>query len=315
MSEEIEAKIKENIPLAPLTTFKVGGPAKFFVSVYTAEELVAAIKWAKKKKLPHQIIAGGSNILVSDQGYQGLIIKMDNNEVLVHGQRIECGAGANLGQVVTKATSQNLSGLEWAAGIPGSVGGAIRGNAGAFGRSINEIIENVKAINSQEMSIMVLSHTDCRFAYRHSRFKDETQLIIWQAILRLYPRSSSQISQKVQEHLDYRANTQPNLPSAGCTFKNLEFIVLQKINPELSQIAQAQGIVKGGKVSTGWLINQLDIAGKKIGGAKISLEHCNFVVNAGRATASDIVMLIGYIKQQARERFGVILIEEVQYIE
>lgn len=311
----IEAKIKQNISLALFTTFKIGGPAKFFIEIKLKEELVEAYKWAKNNKEKIFILAGGSNLLINDKGVDGLVIKINNDDIAVHGERLNCGAGASLARAISIAISSNLSGLEWAAGIPGAtVGGAVLGNAGAFGFSSSETVETVEIFNIKKNKFELFSNKECRFNYRQSIFKEKKNYLIWNIILRLRKERVGEVEKKVNEILKFRNKMQPKLPSAGSVFKNLSIASLRNFNGNLADMAESENIVKGGKVGAGWLIDLSGLKGKTIGGAKISLEHANFIINTGKATASDVVMLISYIKQQIRNKFKVQLIEEIQYL-
>lgn len=312
-----DSKIQQNIPLAPMTTFKIGGPAKYFVEIKTKEELAAAFDWACENKEPVFILAGGSNVLINDKGVDGLVIKMRNDGIAVKGARLECGAGACLMAAARAAISENLTGLEWAVGIPGTVGGAVIGNAGAFGRSISESVEMTEVFNVKKKRFEQFSNKDCLFSYRESIFKNknrENLKLIWQVILKLQKGEQGVIGGLANQYLEYRRKTQPKLPSAGCVFKNLEFADLRQITPICANEAMKAGVVKDGKVGAGWLIHKLGLKGKTIGGAKVSLEHANFIVNTGKAAAEDIIMLISFIKQQARDKFGVQLREEIEYL-
>jgi len=313
----IESEIKQNIPLAPLTTFKIGGPAKFFVEVGTKDELVEALSWAKRNKQLFFILAGGSNVLINDKGIDGLVIKIKNNNIAIRGERVECGAGANLIRTVRLASSNSLTGLEWAIGIPGTVGGAVRGNAGAFGSSISQLVETVEVFNVKKKKFVQFSNKDCQFDYRGSIFKEgdiEDSGLIWQIVFKLQKGNADIIRKLIDKYLRYREQTQPKLPSAGCVFKNVAIANLRQINANLANEAQEVGVVKGDKIAAGWVIEKCGLKGKTIGGAKISLEHANFIVNTGKATAEDVVMLISFIKQQVRDKFGLQLQEEIQYL-
>lgn len=326
----IENKIFQNVSLAPFTTFKIGGLAKFFIEIANKEELIATVEWVRENKEKIFILAGGSNILVNDKGVNGLVVKIKNNSAMVKGERIECGAGAGLATLVNLAAQAGLTGLEWAAGIPGTIGGAIRGNAGAFGEYIGKQVETIEIFNInphtkylhsgyfgvgvKQNKFKQFSRNDCGFGYRDSIFKKDANLLIWQIILKLEKGERAEIKNRTDGYLKYRSATQPNLPSAGSIFKNLLFDYLKNNNPYLSELALEKGVVKNGQVGVGWIIDLLDIKGKAIGGAKISLEHANFIVNTGKATAEDVITLIGFIKQQARDKFGVQLEEEIQYL-
>lgn len=310
----IELKIQKNIPLAPMTTFKIGGPAKFFVEITTKQELLDIFDWVKQNQEKFFILAGGSNVLVNSNGFDGLVIKMANNKIAVKGDRVECEAGAELSKVLRTSVLGGLSGLEWGAGIPGTIGGAVCGNAGAFGKSISDSVENVEIYNMKKGKFELLSRKDCNFDYRSSVFKNNKNLLVWQIVLKLQKGNSGEMTELINRYIEHRVKTQPKLPSAGCIFKNLNFDYLKSVNAELAKEAEERGVAKGGKVGAGWLISKLGLQGKKIGGTKISLEHANFVVNTGGATSDDVVIMTSYIKQQVRDNFKVQLQEEVVYL-
>lgn len=311
------SKIQQNILLAPLTTFKIGGPAKYFIEIETKEELAAAFDWARENKEPVFILAGGSNVLINDKGVDGLVIKMRNDGIAVKGARLECGAGAGLIRAARLAAAENLTGLEWAIGIPGTVGGAVIGNAGAFGRSISESVEMAEVFNVKKKRFEQFSNKDCRFSYKESVFKKASRKdlkLVWQVILKLQKGEQWVIGGLANQYLEYRRQTQPKLPSAGCVFRNLLIVNLRECDEDLANEAIETGAEKDDKVGAGWLIDKLGLKGKTIGGAKVSLEHANFIVNTGKATAEDVIMLISFIKQQARDKFGVQLREEIEYL-
>lgn len=310
----IDNKIQKDVVLAPLTTFKIGGPAKFFIEVKTKEEFTLALDWAEENKEDVFVLAGGSNVLINDNGIDGLVIKMSNSDIKIKGERLECGAGASLSAAVLLATKENLTGMEWAVGIPGTIGGAIRGNAGGYDSNIGETIETVEVLDARKNQFLQFSRRDCEFNYRTSIFKTNSDLLIWQTILRLKKGRTDDIKKEINNYVKNRAKTNPKLPSAGSVFKNIDFKTLDENNIPLAEKAKEEGIVKNDMVGAGWLIDMLDLKGKTIGGAKVSLEHANFIVNTGKATAEDVVALISYIKQQVRDRFKIQLQEEVQYL-
>lgn len=308
-------KIEKNINLAKFTTFKIGGGAKFFIEVKTKEELLTTFVWVKKNKEKIFILGGGSNVLINDKGLDGLVIKMINDNISLHGERLECGAGASLARAVRLAMSNNLSGLEWAIGIPGAtIGGTIRGNAGAFGFSISEIVETVEVFNIKKKKFELFSKKDCEFDYRASIFKKDNNYLIWNVVLKMRKGNKRQIDESINRNLEFRNAKQPKLPSAGSIFKNLTIDYLRECNKNLADKALEDRIVKNNMLGAGWLINLAGLRGKTIGGAKVSLEHANFIINTSKATSGDVVMLISYIKQQVRNRFKVQLQEEVQYL-
>ncbi|MCD6528037.1 FAD-binding protein, partial [bacterium] len=197
-------KIKENIPLSNYTTFKIGGPAKYFAEVKTKKDLIEAIKFARQKNLPFFILGGGSNILVSDEGYNGLVINFQFSIFNFQENKIVAGAGAKLKDLVRASAERGLTGIEWAAGIPGTVGGAIYGNAAAFGKSISEIIKEVEVFDVFELKIKNYRLKDCKFNYKESIFKKNKNLIILSCILNLKKGNKKEIKEKIKYFLDYR---------------------------------------------------------------------------------------------------------------
>jgi len=315
MSSSVQLKIRKNIPLAPLTTFKIGGSAKFFIEVKTKSELKEAIAFAKKNKENIYIIGGGSNLLVNDSGVNGLVIKLSNNSVKISKNALSAGAGAKLADALKAAAEKGLAGLEWTAGIPrATIGGAVRGNAGAFGKSMDENVNNVEIYDLKKNKFIKLTRAECRFKYRESIFKEKEDYLIWEVKLELKKDLPEKIKNRIMDNLKLRKST-PGFPSAGSVFKNLSLAEIKKANPELAEKLIQTGVVKRGAVGAGLIIDKtLDLKGKTIGKAKISEEHGNFIVNTGGASADDVVTLISYIKQQARDNLGIELQEEIQYL-
>lgn len=257
-------EIKKNVALAEYTTFKIGGPAKYFFAAKNKNEVIKAIEWAKNKNLPFFILGGGSNLLVSDRGYNGLVIK----------------TGTSLSLYV-------LKGLDWAAGIPGTIEGAVYGNAGAFGKSMEDIVETVEAFDAKIKKIKVFENKDCKFEYRNSIFKKNKNLIIISVKIKLRKSNLN----KIKGYLNYKKENQPlNFPSAGSVFKN----------------------PKG--FFAGELIEKCGLKGKKIGDVAISREHANFIINLGGGQAEDVLKLIKLIKQKVKNKFGIKLKEEIQFL-
>jgi len=307
--------IQNNITLNNLNTFKIGGTARYFIEVMNEADLREAFAWVNEEKIKWFIIAGGSNVLINDEGYDGLIIKIANNDLAMRGDRIECGAGASLAKALTIATKESLTGLEWAIGIPGSIGGAVRGNAGAFGGQIADAVEIVEAFNLEKDKMEILSNKDCRFAYRDSIFKEvPSKYVIWRIFMKLKKGAQADMQDLATKYIEHRTKTQPRLPSAGSVFKNFDADMIKDSNKELYEMAKERNVIKNNKIAAGWVIDQLDLRGKKIGGAKISLEHANFIVNSGNATARDVITLISFVKQKVRDGFKIQLHEEIQYL-
>lgn len=311
MSEKI--KIQKNVCLADYCTFKIGGNAKYFIEISNKEDLVEAFEWVLRENVKYEILAGGSNMLISDNGFDGAVIFINNRDFKIYNDRIEAGAGLNLAKVLTLAMSNSFSGIEWSVGIPGSIGGAVRGNAGAFGSSISENVETLEVFDIDKKSFSTWSRNDCGFVYRSSKFAGTKNFLIWRAILRFQKEKSGNIEDKVFEFNNHRAKSQPKLPSAGCVFKNVIFSDLDLENNKILAKIDIKNQVRNDKVAAGWIIDRAGLKGKRIGGAKVSLEHANFIVNTGKATADDVAMLISFIKQQVREKFSIQLTEEIYY--
>ena len=304
--------IQQNIPLAPLTTFKVGGPARYFVAADSEADLAEALNFAREQGLSVFVLGGGSNILFSDQGFDGLVIKMENRELSLERECIKVGAGIKLMEVVLFARDHALAGIESLAGIPGSVGGAIRGNAGAFGAEIGNVVMNVRAFNQVESAVREFPLAECEFSYRNSFFKQHREWLVLSAELQLKPGDKEAIAQVVDKTVAVRESKHPqDAQCAGSFFMN-PIVADMKLREEFER--EAGVTCKDNKLPAGWLIDHVGLRGKKIGGAMVSEIHPNYILNAGGAKAEDIVMLSSVIKQRVRTQLGVQLREEVQMV-
>lgn len=280
--------ILKNEPLKNHTSFKIGGPADEFCEVTSAEEVEKLIKYAKEKNIPYTIIGNGSNLLVGDKGIRGLVIKLakgfDDAEVL--GTKIIAKAGILLSKLAKVALSHSLSGLEFASGIPGTLGGAIYMNAGAYDGEMKDVVKSVTYLENGEIK----RTTDLDFGYRKSRFSG-TDCIILSAELELTSAKADDISAKMEDFKERRCSKQPlSMPSAGSTFKRPEGYFAGK------------------------LIEESGLKGFTIGGAMVSEKHSGFVVNSGDATARDVLDLIEHIQKTVYEKFGVMLETEVKML-
>lgn len=308
--------VKKNVVLAPYTHFKIGGPAKFFCEVKTEEDLKEAVKYARDNKLKIFILGGGANILVSDKGFNGLVIRIINTACSMRDTYIECGSGALLSKIVSEALKNSLSGLEWAAGIPGSVGGAVRGNAGAFGGCMADVVDKVEAIEAEtnqkfNSKVKILTSKDCKFGYRDSIFKHNNNLIIASVVLNLQKGDGNKIENEIKRIIEKRMKGLPKEPSAGSFFKN-PVVKDSQVIADFEKETKAK--CEDGKVPAGWLIREAGLSGKKIGGIKVSEKHANFVINTGQGKAQEVVILASLIKQKIRQKFNLELEEEVKYV-
>ena len=281
-------EIKKNELLKNHTSFKIGGPADEFAEVSSEEEIAELIEYAKEKGIPYTIMGNGSNLLVGDKGIRGLVIKLskgfDTTEVV--GDKIIAKAGILLSKLSNVALENGLSGLEFASGIPGTLGGAIYMNAGAYGGEMKDVIEKVTYLSDGE--IRTAGKGDLDFGYRHSRFSG-TEDIVLSAEIQLAKGDTTEIRAKMDDYKERRCSKQPlSMPSAGSTFKRPEGYFAGK------------------------LIEDAGLKGKSIGGAQVSEKHSGFVVNTGDATAQDVLDLIKYIQDTVYEKFGVKLETEVK---
>lgn len=284
--------IEESAVLSKYCTWHVGGPARFLTRATSLDELRESLVWAQERKISYFILGGGSNILFPDVGYDGLIIKIEGRNISLNRRELIVEAGAIARLAVLKAAEKNLGGIEHLAGIPGTIGGLVRGNAGAFGTETKDFLKWVKVLHKAdgEWNEEVLSKRDIDFSYRDSLFKRETDnYIIWEAVFELVKKNKTEILALVDADLVARKDKQPyTFPSAGSVFKN----------PSL-------------EVSAGRIIEECGCKGLKIGGAEVSTQHANFILNKGGATSADIFALITEIKKQVFEQKGVKLVEEV----
>lgn len=329
--------LKFNESLKKWTTFYLGGPAKYFFLARNQKEIVKALKLAINFKIPYFIIGGGSNLLISDKGFKGLVIKIKNEKLKIKNDKeklkiVEVGAGVSLSRLVNFSLKKGLTGLEWATGIPGTLGGAIRGNAGAYGKSTADLVETVKVLkilNSKlqtsnkfqlvsqrtKFKIQNFSKRNCQFGYRDSIFKHHKNLIIFSATLRLKKGDKRKIKNEILKILKRRKEKIPFGFSAGCIFKNIKILKYQNSqNTKILKYPDWQDFKKNGVIPAGWLIEKSGLKGKIIGQAEISARHANFIINHGTARAKDVLKLINLIKKEVYKKFKIKLKEEIEKI-
>lgn len=278
-------------PLRNHTTFKVGGKADAFLSVVNTEELKEITEFLKMKKIPYFIMGNGSNLLVSDQGYRGVVLSMsgDFSKIECDGSRITAEAGALLSSVASAAQKNSLAGMEFASGIPGSVGGAVVMNAGAYDGEMKQVVETVTVLTEQG-EIIRYSGEEMKFSYRFSRLKEEKSIVL-SVTFSLKKGNRDEISAKIRDFAARRREKQPlEYCSAGSTFKRPEGYFAGK------------------------LIMDAGLAGCSIGDAEISSKHCGFVINKGNATAKEIYSLICHVRKVVKEKFSVELEPEVIFL-
>lgn len=302
-------RVKTNESLAKHVTIKIGGPARFFIAVNKTEQLVGLLNYLKNEDVNYLILGEGSNLLISDEGFDGLVIHISSNEapklITVEDKfNLEVEAGLSLSAVVNFAAKNSLQGLAWGIGVPGTMGGAVRGNAGAMGRDTSSILQWAEVWRDGE--ILRLSVVECGYGYRDSNFK-HNQDVILRACIRLEAGDKQEIMAKMQEYLKQRKHTP--FPSAGSFFKNIKLAKWPGDKKDLPEL-----FLQRGTVPVGWITEQLGLRGLSSGGAKISDEHGNYIINFHNATQADVLILVEEIKQRVYNKFGVELEPEVQII-
>jgi UDP-N-acetylmuramate dehydrogenase len=293
-------RVRTDAPLAPLTTFQIGGPADWIVEVRSEDELVTVLDAARDAGVPVTVLGGGSNVLVADSGIRGVVVRpklTGINQPAPDRVRAECGVTMN--GLVRWTAGRGLAGLEAWAGTPGTVGGAIHGNAHWGGRNIGDLVVSVMLMTRQGEPVEVPAAA-MGFAYDTSRLQTTGELVIW-AEFRVGTGDPEALRATARASLAYRKRTQPlALPSAGCLFQN----------PDPARDRLPAGM----PASAGALVDRVGLKGYRIGGASISATHANFVVNDGTATARDVRALVETARAAVRDRFGVDLRDEVVYL-
>ncbi|HBK34592.1 MAG: UDP-N-acetylenolpyruvoylglucosamine reductase [Candidatus Uhrbacteria bacterium GW2011_GWE2_40_58] len=307
-----QERLKEQEPLKRYTNFRIGGPARWFAEVKSVEELKKALQIAKEQNIRFYILGGGSNIIVSDEGFKGLVLKIAMRNFTVQGTLVDAEAGALSIAISRKTAESGLKGFEWAISLPGTIGGAVRGNAGCFGGEMKNVVESVEVLREGEL--VTLSNQELAFGYRDSAIKHSSDVVI-RVHLHLSEGDSSALQDRMREILETRIKCQPvECGSAGCLFKNYEIESDEALQVLLKKIDLPESMCLCRQISAGWLIDQLGLKGVRIDGAQISEKHGNFLLNLGDASASDIVQLISLVKAKVRDAYGIQLQEEVQYL-
>jgi UDP-N-acetylmuramate dehydrogenase len=293
-------RVKAQEPLAGYTTFRVGGPADWLVEPRNSDEILAALRLARDAGVPVTLLGGGSNVLVSDRGIRGLVLRPRGGEVAaIDASRIRADAAVTINGLVRWTVNHACAGLEAWAGTPGTVGGAIFGNAHFSGRLIGELVTEVR-LASRDAAIADVAAGAMAFGYDRSRLQESGEILL-SAVFRVSPGDPAALRATAKASLAYRKRTQPlDTPSAGCIFQN----------PQRGVDTVPEGI----PWSAGALVDRAGVKGAAAGGARVSPTHGNFIVNEGSATAADIRRLIEQCKRQVRERFGVDLREEIVYL-
>lgn len=283
-------KIFTNEPMSKHTSFKIGGPAEIFVKINNVEELKLIIKISKQAEVPITVVGNGSNLLVSDDGIRGIVLKIEFDKIEIEESgKLKVGSGVKLAFLAQKCLKEKLEGFEFASGIPGTIGGAIRMNAGAHGSEMKDIVKKITCM-TRDGKIQVISNEEAKFEYRNSIFS-QNDYIILEAEIQLRKGNPEEIRSKMDEYATYRKEKQPiEYPSAGSTFK------------------------RGNDFITAKLIDECGLKGYQIGGAQVSEKHAGFIINKGNATAEDVKQLMKYVEEQVYNKFEKKIEPEIEII-
>lgn len=283
-------KIFTNEPMSKHTSFKIGGPAEIFVKINNVEELKLIIKISKQAEVPITVVGNGSNLLVSDDGIRGIVLKIEFDKIEIEESgKLKVGSGVKLAFLAQKCLKEKLEGFEFASGIPGTIGGAIRMNAGAHGSEMKDIVKKITCM-TRDGKIQVILNEEAKFEYRNSMFS-QNDYIILETEIQLRKGNPEEIRSKMDEYATYRKEKQPiEYPSAGSTFK------------------------RGNDFITAKLIDECGLKGYQIGGAQVSEKHAGFIINKGNATAEDVKQLMKYVEEQVYNKFGKKIEPEIEII-
>jgi UDP-N-acetylmuramate dehydrogenase len=316
-TEETHARLAEipnvtvsaGTPLARYTRFGIGGPADLYAETGTVEGFIAAMAAARESGIPTVVIGGGTNLIVSDEGFRGLVLRYRGDAVVAAGGRVMAQAGAVLQDLVDFTIARGLQGLETLSGIPGSVGAAVYGNAGAYGHSISERVVKVQFYDGR--CVRVFGNEECEFRYRESVFKRHKEWIVFSTQLLLDEADAAALRKTADDILKVRNEKFPvTMKCAGSIFKNL----LLKDLPERVAAEVPARVVREGKIPAAWFLEQVGAKGLVRGDIHVADYHANLIYNVGAGTAADLCAVIRELKERIRARFGMELEEEVQYV-
>lgn len=313
-------RIKKNCPIAGFSTFRIGGRAEYFCEVKDFKEFLEAVQASEKLGAPYKILAGGSNVVFPDGVLKGFLIKINRFSqplIKVSGLKIEADAGVGLMKLIRIAIQNGLKGLETLSGIPGTVGGAIAGNAGAYGRSISEILEKVEVWDGRKK--FWLKNKDCGFKYRHSIFSSgggsasggkERPYVALRAVLKFGKGNPAELKKISENIISVRQKKYPpGLRCPGSFFKN---VLISEVSRKSLRLIDKNKIIEN-KIPAGYLLERVGAKGMRLGDVRIADFHGNLLINNGSATAKDVRKLANILKSKVRKKFGINLDEEIRY--
>ncbi len=300
--------VKTNVSFKKMTTFAVGEMAQHLVTVTDTEKLVGLLNFLKEKGVDFFILGGGSNLLMPDRDIEGVTIRIQTKKVeMADDTTIMSDAGVGFGTLINLSLAHSLEGLEWGVGVPGTVGGAVRGNAGAMGKNIATCLEKVQVWRDGE--VIELQNSECGFDYRESHFKFNGDIVL-RAWFKLKPGDKKEIMLRATTYMKQRSGRYPHTPSAGSFFKNIQIAKWPGNKEELPELFRERGMIP-----VGWVMEQLDLKGLTIGGAKVSDEHGNFVINFNNAKQEDILKIVEIMKEKAYNKFKLNIEPEVEIVQ
>jgi UDP-N-acetylmuramate dehydrogenase len=301
--------VSSHTPLARYTRFGIGGPADLYAETESVEAFIAATEAARASGIPTMVIGGGTNLIVSDEGFRGIVLRYRAEALLAANGRVVAQAGAVLQDLVDFTIERGLKGLETLAGIPGSVGAAVYGNAGAYGHSISERVVKVQFFDGQ--GVRVFGNEECEFRYRESIFKRHKEWIIFSTQLLLEAADAGELQKIAGDILKVRNEKFPvTMKCAGSIFKNL---LLRELPPAVAAEVPDK-VVREGKIPAAWFLEQVGAKGMSRGEIRVADYHANLIYNTGTGTAADLRAVIEELKARVRARFGIEIEEEVQYV-
>lgn len=306
LKQKTGLEVQENVPLKKLTTIVLGGEARYFIRAHDVHELLSAAKAVIELEAPFFILGGGSNIIISDEGFDGVVIKNESGEVSIESNEAVVDSGIKLSVLIRKLAELDFGGLEFLMGIPGTLGGAVVNNAGAFGDTISNHLKSVTILD-REGEVRIVLKEDLKFSYRSSLFKqlsEQKKVIILRVRLILRKGAREEIARKINNYLRLRTG-QPKGMTCGSYFKN----------PKVEIIEESwQPIIKDGRIPAGYLLEQINAKNRREGGVIVSSKHANWIMNSGKGKAEEVKILADSLNADVVRKFGVKLEEEIEYI-
>jgi UDP-N-acetylmuramate dehydrogenase len=304
-------RLRRDVSFRDLTSFRIGGAARYFCEASKVGDVEESLQLSEEKGAPFFVLGGGTNILADDQEFPGVVIQPSFRSLERDGTDIIAGAGVAMSELLHFAAEENLSGLEWAGGLPGTLGGAVRGNAGAFGGEIKDVVVEVASFNIKSRKVVSRDNAACTFGYRYSIFKVNGDEVIIEVRLRLNEGDRETVLQAIKEKIDYRALHHPlEYPNAGSIFRNVDVrLAPQRVVQAASTVVKIDPFPV---IPAAYLVAGAGLGGVAVGGAMVSPKHTNFIVNTGGAASRDVRQLIERVKREVSLHFGVDLEEEIQ---